>query len=498
MNAHQREFSPADQARHFGERDAYPENIEAEQAILGAVLVNNEAMRNIPQGFKAEHFCEPIHQEIFAAIQRGMAAGKEMNPITLRSFMSPSVAAEKIGDMTVAQYLAKLATESMGSKSVSSLADAVSGFYYRREAMSVGGDAHTIAVRAQDELEFIDRIKECRDRFTAIVASIESRNDPEHNFRDDIDRTLDQTAEAMSGREPIGIDLGIPELTQLIGPLQDGQLLVIGGDVKTGKSACAWQCAFNMAERYPLGGMSGEMPVEQLIMREKARRTGISAKRQKRGSVSSIEIDDLVKAGADMKKLQRVDIIAKQLTLEQVDERINRLQGEYGIRCFILDHILKLSWTGKMEDADDFKKANKATSTLKNIALKRNIPIIALTHINKNSTNGVWGKTYRDRLMSAKRTRPTYKSMLGNIDKDVDNMIIVHQALPAVAGLEPEEGTEDYALWEATMDEVRGKAEFILALSRENEFPRRKDIAWHGETTSFGPPFNRAPAKELF
>jgi len=498
MNAHQRDFTEQDRARHFGPQDVYPENMEAEQAILGALLLSNAAFRHIPQGFQAAHFNEPLHREIFDAIQRGIAVGKDMNPITVRSFMPPSVASQKIGTMTVAQYLAKLTAESLGISSVAGLADAVTGFYHRRQAMTVGDDAHSVAVRAQDELEFIDQIKDCRDRLTAIVTSIEARNEPVGSFTDDIDRTLDQTAEAMSGREPMGIDLGIPELTQLIGPIQDGNLLVIGGDVKTGKSACVWQCAFTMAEKHPIGGMSGEMQVELLIMREKARRTGISAKRQKRGSVSSIEIDDLVRAGADMKRLKRVDIIAKQLTLEQVDERINRLQGEYGISCFILDHILKLAWSGKMEDADDFKKANRATSTLKNIAMKRNIPIIALTHINKNSNDGLWGKTYRDKLMSAKRRRPTYKSMLGNIDKDVDNMIIVHQALPAVAGMEPEEGTDDYALWEDAMNEVRGRAEFILALSRENEFPRRKEIQWNGESTSFGPLFNQAPARELF
>jgi replicative DNA helicase len=101
--------------------------------------------------------------------------------------------------------------------------------------------------------------------------------------------------------------------------------------------------------------------------------------------------------------------------------------------------------------------------------------------------------------MAAKRRRPTYKNMLGNIDKDVDNMIIVHQAYPAVAGMEPEEGTDDYRLWEDTLAEVKGKAEFILALSRENEFPRRQDIQWNGSSTSFGPEYARAQnSRELF
>lgn len=477
MNAHTREQLPA--------------NLEAEQALLGAILMNNTAMDKVPAGFAPEHFFEPIHRQIFEAIIAGREAKKGMNPVTVRSFMPPEVATSKVGDMTVAQYLARLAMEAVNVMNVPDFADAITGYYHRREAMTIADEAYFAGARAQDELDFIDRINECRERLTAIVTSVHERNAPSESFNDVVDATLDMTGEAMSGRETIGLDPGIPELMQLTGPWQDGQLIVIGGDVKTGKSSAAWQCAFNIAEKHPIGGVSGEMPVAQIIMREKARRTGISAKRQKLGRVSQVEIDELVRAGSDIKRLKHIDIISKQITLEDVDERINRLQGEFGISCFLIDHILKLAWTGKMEDADDFKKANKATSTLKNIAMKRNIPIIALTHINKNSGDSVWGKTYRDRLMSAKRRRPTYKSMLGNIDKDVDNMIIVHQAFPAVAGMEPEEGTEDYALWEATMNEVRGNAEFILALSRENEFPRRKEIRWNGESTSFGPDFRQ-------
>ncbi|NSY48476.1 DnaB-like helicase C-terminal domain-containing protein [Agrobacterium tumefaciens] len=470
-------------------QDFVPANIEAEQALLGALLMNNEAVSRVPVTFDVSHFFERIHRDIYTAILKLRAINKEANAVTVRSHMSPEMVSIKIGDMSVSQYLAHLAAEAVNIINTPDYADAVTEYYHRREAISVGENARSAATRAADELEFIDQITDCRNRFSAIITDIQARNEPQESFLDAVDRTLGVTSDAIAGRRVAGLDLGIPELTHLMGPLGTGELLVIGGDVKTGKSAAAWQCFFNLAERHPIAGLSGEMPTDQIIMREKARRTGISAKRQKRGQVSQDEVEQLVRAGADIKRLKFIDIISKQITLEELDERINRLQGEHGIEAFVVDHILKLLWTGKMEDADDFKKANRATSTLKNIAMKRNIPIIALTHINKNSNDGTWGKSYRDRLMAAKRRRPTYKSMLGNIDKDVDNMIIVHQAYPAVAGMEPEEGTDDYRLWEDTMAEVKGKAEFILALSRENEFPRRQEIQWNGSSTSFGPAF---------
>lgn len=485
---------------HIG--DMLPVNIEAEQALLGAILMRNEVLESIPQSFHVEHYSEKLHRDIHDAIVRGVTVGKIMSAITVRSFMSPDVANQRVGEMTVAQYLSELERNSVVLRGVSGFADAITDCHHRREAMSVGENSSVAGLYAKDELEFIDRIKECRERLTAIITEIEVKNDPQASFQDEVDSTLDQTSEAMSGRAPAGVDPGIPEMVQLTGLWQPGHYNMIVGDVKVGKSSAAWQCFFNIAEKVPAGGVSGEMPVSQIIMREKARRTGISAKRQKLGRVSSIEMDELVRAGADIKRLCKIDICAKQMTLEQIDDRINRLQGEIGIEFYLVDHILNLAWSGKMEDADDFKKANRASAALKEIAMKRNIAITALTHINKTGTGSTWGQrkeSYDEKLRAAKRTRPTFKSTLGNVDKNVDNLILVHQAYPAVAALEPEDDSPDHKLWEEAMKEVRGKAEFILALSRENEFPRRKEIEWRGESTSFGPAFNQAQnSRELF
>lgn len=475
----------------------FPVNLDAEWAILGALMMNNGTRAEIPASFQPSHFSEPFHRELFEAFDRGVKSGRSMNPVTIRSFLSPAFQEQKVGELTVPQYLARLVSEAVTTSMVKEYAEAITDFHFKREAISIGQTVELAGFNSKDELEFTDSITEARDRFNEILAEIARRNEPEATMWDMVDATLDQTGLAASGHGSIGLDPGIPEMMQLTGPWGEGKLIVIGGDVKTGKSAAAWQCMFNIAEHDPFGGYSGEMPVEQILMREKARRTGISAKRQRRGNVSHHEIEELLKAGADMKRLKPFNITSKPLTLDDIDERINRLQGELGIKAFVVDHILKLNWTGKMEDADDFKKANRATSTLKNIAMKRNIALVALTHINKGSNFEPYGKTFNEKLNSAIRRRPTYKSMLGNVDKDVDDMIIVHQAYPAVAALEPEQGTSDYEVWEAAMERVKGKAEFILALSRENEFPRRKEIQWNGPSTSFGPEFKSAPIRGL-
>lgn len=475
--------------------EAIPANIEAEQAVLGGLLMNNGA--RLPSTFEPEHFFEPVHAEIYKAFRKGIAAGKSVNPISIRSFMSPEVQSAKVGNMTMTEYIVSLFGNVVNIVNIPDLADAVTDAYHRRCAITASEDARLACLRAADELEFASEISACRNKLNAILSSIAKRTEPEDSFFDAIDQTLEKTADAMAGRSSDGLDPGIPEIAALTGKWQPGQLIIIGGDVKQGKSALAWQIFFNLAESYPVAGFSGEMPKSQIIMREKARRTGISAKRQKLGQVSDSEVQELLNAGEQMKKLNFMDIDCRQMTLEQLDQRIERLKAERGIMAFVVDHILKLSFAGKMEDADDFKKANKATSTLKNMAMKHGVVIVALTHLNKSGYADFSGRnqSFKQRLESLIRRKPTYKNLLGNIDKDADHALIVFQPRPLIIGMEPEEHSEDYAVWETYMEMTKGKAEVILSLSREGE-PSRRELQWNGATTSYGPSFKQAKNNE--
>jgi replicative DNA helicase len=485
--AHQRTFSP-DMGQEIRE---LPANLEAEQAVLGAVLMNNRMMDRI-SFLAAEDFHEDIHRRIFSECLRLHGEGAPFSAVTLKSSLPEKM--EIADGFTLAQYLARLCSEAITVTGLGQYAEIVKRLALGRRTIGTGQILEQSGYLAAKKTEFCQRLKQISSDINYVLTEMESDAAKEANFYDSIDDTLNLTDDAARGLTPMGISPGIHELDSLTGPWQGGQLIIIGGDVKQGKSAAAWQSAFTMAEKHPIGGNSGEMPRWQLIMREKARRTGISAKRQKLGRVSEIEMQELVRAGAEMKRLKYMDIDCQRRTLAQIDARIERLIGEHDIKAFFLDHILKLVWEGKMEDADDFKKANRATSTLKDIAMKRGIPIIALTHLNKTDGNyTTYGRQdFETRIRAAQRRRPTYKQLLGNIDKDADHAIIVFNARPVIAGMKPEEGTSDFTLWETVMEEVNGKAEFILALSREEDFPRRKQVEWHGETTSYGPPFKQA------
>jgi replicative DNA helicase len=491
MSSREQRISAARDSNPFQAREL-PNNIEAEQGLLGAVLVNNAAMTVVPPSLETDHFHEPIHRAIFDAIKACIKAGKMANPVTIRSFIAPDLAAAPVGDITVSQYLARLSADAVSIINVPDFASAIIFYAQRRAALGTAESVDVAGWNADDEIAFVDQIRESRDRLTNILTTLEGQGDEHRTFAEAVDESLDRTEQAYQGRLPVGIDPGLPELMTLTGPWQNGQLIIIGGGVKQGKSALAMQSLFTIAEKHPVAVNSGEMSRTQLTMREKSRRTGISATKQQRGQVSETEFEALMRAGEEMKRLKHIDIDCRRLTLQQIDSKIGRLISEFGIEAYFLDHLGKIQWTGKMEYEDEFKQGQRATSMLKDLAQKHNIPIVALTHLKKATFQDYQGRSFRDRINAAISRRPTYRDLVGNMDKDADQVLIVFQPKPIVAGMEPGENTEDYTVWEDAMERVTGKADIILSLSRESEFPRRKEIQWTGSTTSYGLPFKQA------
>lgn len=472
-----------------------PANIEVEQALLGACLVNNKALDNaVVSRLREDHFSEALHARIWEAMRAIKKDGRVANPITVKSSLPGDI---KIGEMTIAQYLARLAAEAVTIINAPDYAITLMGLASRRATLYAAQELTFAA--ANNECQIADGIRAAREELTRIVAEIEDRNHKAVSFADMIDGTLDRTEYAATGGARLGLDPGLNEIMALTGPWENGQLIIIGAGVKQGKSALTWQTLFTMAENHVVAGNSGEMPRDQLIRREIARRTGISATRQKRGSLSPIEMDEIVRASAEMKRLKVAEINCQRLTLDRLDERITRLKGEYGLEAYFLDHIGKLEWSGKLDLDEDWKKGQRATSRLKDMAMKHEIPIIAVTHLKKATFGDYPGRSFRDRIYSAMNRRPNYQDLVGNMDKDADQVLIPFNVRPILAGMEPEEGTADHDTWDEAMRKTEGRAELIMSLSRESEFPRRKDIEWHGATTSFGPTFKQKKnSEELF
>lgn len=491
MNMAQRDFTSQDHARHFGQpQRELPHALEMEMQLLGACIMRNEIIEDLPVNFECSHFEEPIHRRIFEAMQTRSKEGKRWNAITLRSDL-PN---ENIGQMTLAQYLAALAGDVVNFIDYKEWCDGITKAAARRSIAALSSDLLEVAF--DDELRLADDIQDVRNRLAEVTQMLASET-ATFSISDALDRALDTA----SGRQaaPLGVDPGLSEVMHLTGPWQNGQLIIIGGGVKQGKTALAMQCMFEIAKETPVFLYSGEMTSSQIMMRELARRTGISERRQKRKQVSDSEIDKLVQAGADMRRLKHIEIDCRKMTLEKIAQKARAMKKTHGIGAIFVDHIGKIQWEGKMQYEDEFRQGQIATSKLKDLALELDIPVIALTHLKKATFQDYQGRSAVDRLKAVPHRRPSYRDLVGNMDKDADQVLIAFQPRPILAGMEPGEDTSEYVVWQDLMSQWEGKAEIHLVLSRESEFPRRKDVQWTGETTSYGPAYAQAQnRRELF
>lgn len=481
MNAH-----PAyDQ---FGQRQReLPCNIEAEQCLLGAMLVNSEAFHAVSDRVEVKHFHEPLHGLIFETIGNLVRQGKGANPVTLKPYL-PN---EMVGDLTMSQYLARLATEAVTIVNAPNYADAVRFDALRRDLIGSGQNLEDVGFDVGSEIALIEEIEAVQARLAEIVRGLQGNETNGSSFAEASALALDRTAKAYSKQEIAGVDCGITIIKRLIGVMTPGQLIIIGGGTKQGKSALAGQIARGAAiNGVPVYVYSGEMDKTELAMREIARDTGIGVSRQKQGDVSESEYSQMMTAQRSLANLPWL-IQDRRRNLDQLEREAEAYVKRHGPSLFIIDSVTLVERDQNTRRMSNWEFAETVTDRLKSMARKLECPVIALSQLKKNTfvVDKPWGKkvdasVYRNVV----NRRPRFSDILGACERDADHVIIPFRAEPILDEIEPAEASEEHFIWEEVKDANRGRAEIILALSRERQWPRKIGATWEGVTTSFGMP----------
>jgi replicative DNA helicase len=457
-----------------------PSNLPAEQALLGAILVNNDAIDSIRVPLAPAHFHEPIHGEIFEASATLIKAGRVANPVTIKALVSNS----PIGDMTISQYLAALAGNAVTVINAPDYAIAIVEAAARRALLSLGQKMEAIGYSS--DFDIMDQFEALRAKFDDVSAAL-SGQEKTTTLADAARRALDSTARAHRGSGMVGVDYGFAPLMNMIGPFLPGQQIIIGGATKQGKSTLIEQIVAGAAMNgHPAWVNSGEMGDEELAHRALSRLTDIQAWKQIRGKVSQHEFEKLDTARRHAESWQeRVFIRDDSMTLRQ----IRRDVVEFGKRnpngIAVVDHIGLVERDSSNQRIEDAQFASVVTKALKQIAKAAGIPIIAAAQLKKNTFEVTDRKMDRKTYLAAVSRRPKYGDIFGSVEKDANHVIIPFRAEPILQELEPSEASEMHTVWEDVMDGVRNKAEIVLALSRHTRWPQRKEVNWNGPKTMF-------------
>jgi replicative DNA helicase len=463
-----------------------PNNIEAEQALLGAILVNNDAFYRVSDFLKPGHFHEPIHRKIYEVGGELVRMGKFANPVTIKTFLP---ADEKIGEMTVSQYLARLAANAVTVINASDYGRAIYELATRRALITVGEDMVNIAYDAPVDMSPGEQIEDAERRLFELAET--GRYDGGfESFTDAVKTAIDMANAAyMRDGGLSGTATGFRDLDRRMGGLQPSDLLILAGRPGMGKSALATNIAFNVAAAYEPaqqadgsfaaanGGVVGffalEMSSEQLATRIISEQTEIPSSKIRRGEISEPDFEKLVACAQTM---QRIPLFIDQtggISIAQLAARARRLKRQRGLDVLIVDYVQLMTGTSQRAAQNRVQEITEITTGLKALAKELNVPIIALSQLSRQ-------------VESRDDKRPQLSDLResGSIEQDADVVMFIYREEYYLNNREPKPGTEEYIKWETEMNETRGKAEVIIAKQRHGP-TGTVQLGFQGEFTRF-------------
>src|SRR5215470_5009997 len=459
---------------------AAPHNIEAEQALLGAILVNNEALYRVSDFLEPQHFFEPIHQQIYDISRSLIRTGKLASPVTLKTFLP---AETDIAGLTLAQYLARLAAEATTIINAVDYGRTIYDLAIRRELVNVAFDA---------PVDFApgDQIEDAERRLYEL-AEVGRYGGGFQKFETALTTAVDMAARAYQREGKLsGLATGLKDLDSKMGGLQPSDLIIVAGRPGMGKTALATNIAYNVARAWRgevradghidtvNGGIAGffslEMSAEQLATRIIAEQSGIPSSTIRRGGINERDFEKIKDVAIELQHLPFFIDETGGLTVAQLAARARRLKRQKGLDLVVIDYIQLLQGSTRRALEGRVQEVTEITTSLKALAKELNVPVVALSQLSRQVEN-------RD----DKRPQLSDLRESGSIEQDADVVLFVFREEYYLSNKEPRPGTDEYTRWQVEMADVHGKAEIIIGKQRHGP-TGTVNVQFEAAVTRFG------------
>ncbi|MAU41941.1 MAG: replicative DNA helicase [Kordiimonas sp.] len=447
-----------------------PHNIEAEQALLGAILVNNEAAGRVQDFLHPEHFFETVHGRIYQAIVTLIERGQIATPITLKPFFDKEKVLEDIGG---GQYLARLAASAVTVINAENYGQNIYDLALRRELIQIGGDMVNRAYEAKVESLATDQIEQAEQH----LFSLAERGQSEGGFKTFLRATTDavQMIEAAYKRDGkiSGASSGFISIDEKIGGLHKSDLIILAGRPAMGKTALATNIAFNTARLFRqdtdaglvgrdnrgavVGFFSLEMSADQLATRILAEQASIPSEDLRRGKLNQEQFNRLSRVAQELEELPLFIDDTAQLSIGSLRTRARRLQRQHGLGLVVVDYLQLLRGVGSGGRGPEnrVQEISEITRGLKGLAKELDIPVIALSQLSRSVEQR---EDKRPQLSDLRES--------GSIEQDADMVSFVYRPEYYHQMKEPTMGTEEHEQWQVKGEELHGLAEFIIGKQR--------------------------------
>ncbi|HZS63300.1 MAG TPA: replicative DNA helicase [Xanthobacteraceae bacterium] len=446
-----------------------PHNIEAEQALLGAILVNNDALYRVSDFLEPQHFFEPIHQKIYELARGLIRAGKLATPVTLKTFLPADT---DIAGMTATQYLARLAAEATTIINAEDYGRTVYDLSVRRALIVIGEDMVNLAFDAPIDFAPREQIENAERRLYEIAET--GRYDSGfQRFAQALTTAVDMAAHAFQRDGKLsGLATGLDDLDRMMGGLQPSDLVILAGRPGMGKTALATNIAYNVAKAWQgdvrpdghiatvnggiVGFFSLEMSAEQLATRIISEQTEIPSNKIRRGGISEADFEKIKDVSIELQHLPFYVDETGGLSVAQLAARARRLKRQRGLDLLIIDYLQLLQGSTRRSSENRVQEITEITTKLKALAKELNVPILALSQLSRQ-------------VESRDDKRPQLSDLResGSIEQDADVVLFVFREEYYHQMRKPlESNREKFAEWLAEADKVHGKAEVIIGKQR--------------------------------
>ena len=436
-----------------------PCNIEAEQALIGSILVSNDIYDEISSIVDVKKFFDPIHAKIFSTIDMLIAKGLLANPITLKNYFENNEGLKELGGQ---EYLINITKFSTSAKQAIDYANIVHEMHVRRELIKISESVLNDASSNNEITSSGEEMIQNAEKSLFDLAERGHFNRSFLKFESALKQTIEMAKSAYQSEEGIvGVPTGLTDLDSRLGGLHKQDLIIIAGRPSMGKTALATNIAFHAAKniekkssKSTVAFFSLEMSSEQLSTRILSEQSRIKSNDIRRGKVSESEFEKFIETSKNIFDLPLYIDETPAITIAAISNRSRRIKRLFGLELVVVDYIQLMRSSGKKE-YNRVQEISEITQGLKALAKELDVPVLALSQLSRQVEQ-------RDN----KKPQLSDLRESGSIEQDADVVMFVYREAYYLENKEPTAGSIEHAEWRQKMDEVSRLAEIMISKQR--------------------------------
>ena len=457
-----------------------PSNLEAEQALIGSVMVNNDIIDEISNIVNSNKFFDPAHKKIYEVIETLNNKGMIANPITLKNYFEKDENLKEVGGV---EYLVKLTRFSSSSRQAIDYAKVIHEMYVKRELIDISSNISEESYGADNDKAAENIIEEAEQSLFQL-AERGNFSQSYMKFNQALDQTIEMATLAMkSDQGLVGVPTGLSDLDEKLGGLHKSDLIIIAGRPSMGKTALATNIAYYAAkkihdnnEKTSVAFFSLEMSSEQLSTRILSEQTRIQSSDIRRGKATEEQLNRYIEASRNIYDIPLFIDETPAITISALSNRARRMKRLFGLSLIVVDYIQLMRTSSNRMDGR-VQEISEITQGLKALAKELSVPVLALSQLSRAV------EQRDDKIPQLSDLRES-----GSIEQDADVVMFVYREQYYLERKQPKLGSIEHAEWQSKMNDILGLADIIIGKQRhgptgnvqvefEGQYTKFKDLA---------------------